>query len=571
MKTDLLTQIIFEADAYRKLEDIEKLVEQGMNLSMVPIQPLYVAIHATSTDQVAQLLPRLSSDQRQALRDIDIWHKDEIEPKSGQFWLEVFSKCSVEEIIQEFVSSEDFLLIVKNQLTIYTFDVEDPIYPDHDNYFLTEDNLLLIEYHDDFLYASELKKFIQLLYSNLGVENAYAHLFKMVSDSYLIMEEQNYNLKTERLRDYGFVDYYEAIEFNAILQNSKAIDAFINTKVSLTPNIEVDSINQNLHPSALVVYHQGLEDIKASLALIDDEKRISYLHFNFIRLNQARLSLADAVKKGSVSVSLVGSYTKQCLELGHDYILKNISQSNGVKIFNQFDFFDLFKIGHSLLELAKKSLKKHLSSTPFEKDDFSYFLGCYWNSFIENSLTECPKFKFDGSSKASDINSMSVFIPWEKSIQTLNKAIPFILTFFSTIQKLKSEGVLNDQFYLNYELDQIDVEAILISSFINFTAGHFDESQNPKMGVSLIELKKFYGSYFNKKGEEYLIHGLDDLELQNKIEAFLIKFGLSQIPDFHTYLFQILVEQLNGYEIDNMLEEEFKHMGGPILLNTLKN
>ncbi len=32
-----------------------------------------------------------------------------------------------------------------------------------------------------------------------------------------------------------------------------------------------------------------------------------------------------------------------------------------------------------------------------------------------------------------------------------------------------------------------------------------------------------------------------------------------------------MVEQLNGYEIDNMSEEDFCHVGGPILLNLTRN
>ena len=51
----------------------------------------------------------------------------------------------------------------------------------------------------------------------------------------------------------------------------------------------------------------------------------------------------------------------------------------------------------------------------------------------------------------------------------------------------------------------------------------------------------------------------------------MVKFGLELIPRFDKYLYQIMLEQLNGYEIDGMTEEDFKHIGGPILLNHTKN
>jgi hypothetical protein len=71
IKKDLLSQLLYEAQAYRKFEDIEKLVEGGRDLSMIPIQPLYVSLQNTSKEQVALILPKLSTEQRQALRDID--------------------------------------------------------------------------------------------------------------------------------------------------------------------------------------------------------------------------------------------------------------------------------------------------------------------------------------------------------------------------------------------------------------------------------------------------------------------------------------------------------------------
>jgi hypothetical protein len=62
---NLLQNILFEASSYREYEDIEKLVERGINLSSVPVQPLYVSLQNASSDQVALVLSKLSRDQRQ--------------------------------------------------------------------------------------------------------------------------------------------------------------------------------------------------------------------------------------------------------------------------------------------------------------------------------------------------------------------------------------------------------------------------------------------------------------------------------------------------------------------------
>jgi hypothetical protein len=106
---------------------------------------------------------------------------------------------------------------------------------------------------------------------------------------------------------------------------------------------------------------------------------------------------------------------------------------------------------------------------------------------------------------------------------------------------------------------------------VNFCGGHLFEGSQSKMGVTIQELKTFYYNFFNKNGDEFLIKGEEDPKLKPKIIEFIEKFGLSNIQAFQVYLYQVLVEQLNGYEIDVMDEEEFKHIGGPILLNSIKN
>ena len=569
IKRDLLSQLLYEAEAYKKFEDIEKLVDSGVDLSMIPVQPLYVSLQNTPSDQIATILPKLSSEQRQALRDIDLWQKDELDPKSVFHWMDIYSKCSDDEVILEYVKSEDFLLSLKNQFTIQTFDVEDPMYPDGNNYFLTEDNQLLIEYPEEFPFVQELKEMIRRLYSDLGVENAYSFLFKMVVDSYQIMEETAYEEKKERLRDFGFVDYYDALEYNNPFQKLSDIDVFIKNKKGLTSTVDPLSANQTLHASSLVPYQSGLDGLKDALAKISDDKRQQYLHFNFVRLVNAKITLEDALKNGTLAMTKVGNETRQCLELGYDYVRQKSGEGN--EVFLKFDFVDLFRVGHSLIEISKKRIKKALAQTPFEVEELSYFLGMYWNSFIENSLDEVSKYKFDGSTRAMEIRDMHSFTLWNEALETLVISLPFIQTFYKSLQKLKEDGLLNDQFYMNYEVDNIDFEAIIISSFINFIGGFYNESSAGKMGVTISELKEFYHTFFNKQGEEYLIKGEEDPVLREKSVHFIKKFGLELIPDFNKYLYQIMIEQLNGYSIDNMEEEEFKHVGGPILLNNIRN
>lgn len=569
---DLLSQMLHEAQAYRKFDDIERLVESGVDLSVIPVQPLYLSLQTSNKDQVATILPKLSSEQRQALRDIDLWKKDQFDPEAGIYWIEVYSKVENEAVLLEFLKSEDFLLSIKSQFTVSTHDQEDPQYPEGDNFFITDDDLLMIEYNDDFTHANELKRMIKKLYEDMGVEYAYTFLFKMVADSFIQMEEENYNEKKERLRDYGFVDYFEALNFETIFPTKEQLDTFVTKKKGATGKVEALSLNQSLHASALVSYQHGLNGLKEELEKIKDSGRQQYLQFNFIRLVNGRITIEEALKEGSLALAQAGQRTKQALELGFDYIQQTrlFLNMEGL-VFENYDFTDLYRVGHSLLEMTKKKIKKDLQGTPFEKEDIEFFLGMYWNSFLENSFEEITKYKFDGSSKAHEVSNYQHYLVWNKAADSLIESLPFIEKFFETIQHLKNENLLNDDYYLNYSTENIDFEAIIISSFINFSQGTYEKDQGSKMGISIKELKQFYHDFFSKNGEEYLIKGEEDKVLREKIHSFVEKFGLSKIPDFDRYLYQILLEQMNGYEVDTMSEEDFRHIGGPILLVAQSN
>jgi len=307
--------------------------------------------------------------------------------------------------------------------------------------------------------------------------------------------------------------------------------------------------------------------MKEALAAISDSHRQDYLQFNFVRLVNARIANDDALKGGSIALARAGVKARQCLELGFNFS----AQELGVEqVFQKMDFTDLYKVGHSLLQIQKKKLKKALAASPFEHEQNQHFLGLVWNSFLENSLDEPTKLKIDGSSDAVEIRELNTYNAWETNSETLIKALPFVQQIYKTLTMLRDDNVLSDSFYLNYQVDSIDFEAMMLSSFINFALGHYERSDASRLGVRIDELKRFYQKFFLARDGEWLLKG-EDPELLKQIDEFTRRFGFEQVPRFGRWLMQVMVEQLNGYDIMNMDEEEFKHVGGPVLLINAKN
>ncbi len=574
IRKDILSQILFEAKSYKTFEGIEKLVDVGTDLSMIPIQPLYISLMGTSTDQIAQILPKLSRAQRQSLLDLDLWRKDVVDVNSFEHWIEVYSKVEDHDLTQEFVTSEDFYLYLKSRVNIHTFDTEEPEYPDHDYYFLTDDMLLLIEYSEEYTYPNELKYLVRMIYSKFGVEVAYTTLFKLINDNFSELQEQRYQIKKDRLRDFGFVDYYEAIEKLHPFASFKQIDNFINKKIQVTANIDLTAQNQSLHSSALVSFDSDMENILKELAKVKDEGRLNYLHFTFIRMVNSTITINDALKGGRIELTRIGKHTRNTMELGLQYVKMKSLESGDKSLFTRFDFFDLYKVGHTLIMLLKNKVKKSLVKTPFESEDFEYFLGAWWNSFLDNSELDIPKVKAYGAAlHASEVNNLTVYEYWKKDVTLFTESLPFINSFFTMFQKLKADGKLHDEFYLNYEVENIDFESIIISSYINFSLGYFSGTDVNKMGVSISELREFFKEYFirNDSDGEYFLIPFDNVKMKNSLSEFIEKFGFSSINNFGEYFYGILSEHLSGYDFDTLGDEDFKHIGGPILLNSIPN
>lgn len=567
---NLIANILYEAKNYNDFDDIEKLVEIDTDLSQIPVQPLYISLQSTSTDQIAQIVPKLSKNQRQALLDLDLWRRDKIDVASFETWIEVYSKVEDTDLTQEFVKSEDFLIFLKARVVLYTFDAEEPEYPDHDYYFLTDCGMLLVEYSEHFKYPNELKYLIRNLYADLGVENAYSMLFKLINDSFSLLEEGAYQLKKDRLRDYGFVDYYEAIEklhpFATIGQMNKVIQ----TKTNVTPEIHLRGQNQSLHSSALVSFDANMENIFREMSLVKDEKRLKFLHFTFIRLINSTITQKDALRGGRIELTRIGSMTKAILELGIQYVRTTQEIENSV--FDRLDFFDLYKIGFSLIAIEKNKYLKILKNSPFDADDFEYFLGAWWNSFLDNNDFEVPKVKnFGVAAQTKTIDNMESYNFWKSEVGLFKALMPFMDSFFEAFLKLKSEGNLHDEFYLNYDVENIDFEAILISSFINFSLGNWSSKNVNKMGVTIPEIREFFTTFYTKTDGEHLLNSFSSAEVQKTINDFIVSFGFTSIDGMDRYLYGVISEHLSGYDFDSLENEDFKHIGGPILLNYIKN
>jgi len=548
---NFLSLAISEAQSYLTIDQIEHALENKEELKHLPLQPLYLAYSSLPIEKKATLLPSLSKEQRQLFLDIDLWKKDEIDVDNFLPWIGIYAACGDENLQYEFAKSSEFSLFFKGRFNVWTFDVEDPLYPEHNNYFLTDDSLLLVEYDEDFAFVDELKLLIKNLYTQEGVENAYTYLFKLVADQMSSLSEDEYRWKKHRLEDKGMVDYFDALEKLNRFPTKKHIINFIRLAKPSTGKVEEDGINQVPHYNFLVPVASVSSDLQEELSKITDQPRIDFLKFNLVKLINSDIEVSGGLSAGTMALSKGSKRVKNFIQLGYEFALNEWKElTRDGEFFDYFTLTDLYRFGKTLIELQQAKLNKKYTELSID-ETFDSFLGHWAQTFIAQAFEKETIEDFTGEKLS--LETMSGYERFENLIDLITGLTPFAKAFKDRLEELKNSGQLNSDFYLNYELEDIDFNSLLLSNFSQYCL-ELDTAEKPKLALTLLEYKKF-------------CQLVKEDQVNKKIHDFLESFGLSSVLLIEDYLKFLLSDTFEGVTIDDLLDEEFKHMGGPIILN----
>ncbi len=518
--------LIYEGPKFKNINDLRNALLNGEKLNL---SYTYELIKNSSAVEIAPCLDYLNSEERQILLDLDTWKKDRVNVNNFDFWIETYAS-SRDQVKEDFVTSESFLFYLKQRFNIWTFDEEDPLYPDHDNYFLSEDRFFLFEYSNEYKNFDEAKHLLKVLYGLEGIDKTQQRLIRLLADSCLLLEEDFYRFKKGRLAEYGHIDYYEALEKTHAFKKQKDLDFWIKDKLKSRPYFS--SSCENLILSSLDLVENLREDL-----ILDEMNKIKnkdLLQFNFSQMLNSLVVLYE----DEYDIKELSLIAKSMIQLSIDYLKKNYDISS---VFEYFSFIDLIKIYHSLVQILWSEVKieeKHQS-----------FLGEYFSDILSKERFLREKTKY-----------MSSFIDYKKireKVQFLKDFYPYAKKLFETYQLLLEKDFLKDEYYLNYKVNELDVENLLITSFFNYCLG---DGKSKKIGISVEDFHKV--TCLLSKGKSFKVNNLK--LLKEYCESFLV--GLNFVDD---YFVSILNSHLEGLCFKELEKEEFKFIGGPILYNFL--
>jgi hypothetical protein len=373
--------------------------------------PLIVDLASASTQDAVSLLSTLTSQERNALINLDVWEKDNFSPDSFNNWIVNF--CNLPPKLKlEFATSREFALYLKGVFNISTFDIENPDYPDHDDFFITDDNAFLFQFGPHYNYESEIKELLKTLYSEWGVARTYNYLLSIIGVSFYDYQEKLYSRKKEVLSEYGIADHFGALASLVSFKTPELLQTFVKNRKVLPFSISKQLKTQHTLPDL------PDQSFFKKLDEVTDPARKDYLKFSLNKLYNDYIIYHKLYRSSRILIFEKSKQIKNCVDLGYSYLA-----TESTEIFKRFDFIDLYKIGKSLIGFAKKKIAKNWPMA-------------FFGETITNFLQLDDPTMLDG--KRMPINSYDNYVHWSHDLDEFNKLLPFINKLQQThIQKQK--------------------------------------------------------------------------------------------------------------------------------------
>ena len=87
--------------------------------------------------------------------------------------------------------------------------------------------------------------------------------------------------------------------------------------------------------------------------------------------------------------------------------------------------------------------------------------------------------------KPLDLCDVKTYEDWRDFVQLIDSLIPFGVKFFEIYKKLSASGAICNGYYLNYTIEDLTFESLILSAFANFKLGFFEKKATIIKWVSL--------------------------------------------------------------------------------------
>lgn len=181
----------------------------------LPVEDFYYLVKDIGLDDAGELLGLASEEQIQACLDLDIWDRDQVVSSRFLSWLRIAVSELLPASFARAIRALDIellaLLIARHCRVHDRTQGEQPDESSTAARYATPDTFFVVEIDTDSDSAQVIERLLERLYS-VAADEARRLLLEAKWGLLSELEESSYRLRSGRMADLGFIEYYEALE-----------------------------------------------------------------------------------------------------------------------------------------------------------------------------------------------------------------------------------------------------------------------------------------------------------------------------------------------------------------------
>ncbi len=203
--------IILRASAKKRLQYLFLSEKPEQIVRQLPELEIFLTVKEVGEKDAIDLVSLTTPEQFQYLLDLDLWKKNDLDPRKVLRWMEILIECGEQKVVQ-FIRSSDpelILLILKKFIHVTTLEGEPLEVRDRIPLFTLDQH-----YFMDFKGKGAREVFQPFLETYYRVDSVgYRRLMDaLIQELEAELEESELRFRRGRLSDYGFPNFEEALE-----------------------------------------------------------------------------------------------------------------------------------------------------------------------------------------------------------------------------------------------------------------------------------------------------------------------------------------------------------------------
>jgi hypothetical protein len=381
-KLPMLAKNFHQLPRMSKLNTILDLSEPEEFLRQLPAQEVHHLVHHIGIEDAAVLVPHTTTEQFQALLDLDLWVGSRFEATRFERWMWALDEYGdASQLCKRVwdIDAETIITILMKWTRIHLVEGEDdmPDFPDESEVFNSPDQRFQIEVFGDAAqrHFPTVFRLIQALYANKDLDEVHAMLDRVTSDLPNEVEEDLLKFRNARLEDIGFLPSDEALTMYEYMDPEEAREK-LNELLSDAPLgfFSHEEAPMGTRLMALSHTRNFLADVLATVVEREHQQQF-IVSFSYL--------CNRAFSTGSVDLSDIDTLDEEArtvfgrLNIAVEY-LSGGNLEKGGNIVRHMHMVYIHRIGSSLCEQQGRQARwilatlgnreaRHLYDTPFDE------------------------------------------------------------------------------------------------------------------------------------------------------------------------------------------------------------